>query len=365
MAESETAAEYDEKPDKPEEPPPYEQEEPEKPEYPEEPECPPPPETSCCEPGVDDLKCVAAGDKAKAVYNDTFEADLAKAKIDYEATRKAYRTEQHDAAPIVQDLENQIRHLVERIKCQIEQDRVWKCLDKAFCKVLEELKCCPTPKPCCSEDCEFPLDDIEDKSAAELAVLIAEYQKRIDDAKKCFNDLLGEPAALKTRVAEAKNEVAAITTDLGGDQAKLDLKRLYARALVAQWRIKKIWGGFGQVQKFVDCLCQALICWTKGCRAVYDLTGAKAVAECVEQSKKDRCDKLRNETVEQVLATYDRLCAKPECDDEPADEDEDSSDDDDSDDSDDDCDCHKHHHHHRSKHHHHHQKGSGKDCGCE
>ncbi len=86
---------------------------------------PPPPETSGCEPGVDDLTCVAAGDKAKAAYHETFAADLAKAKIDYEATRKAYRTEQHDAARIVQGLENEIRHLVERIKCQIEQKRVW------------------------------------------------------------------------------------------------------------------------------------------------------------------------------------------------------------------------------------------------
>jgi hypothetical protein len=55
--------------------------------------------------------------------------------------------------------------------------------------------------------------------------------------------------------------------------------------------IKKVWGAFGQVQKFVDCLCQALICWTKGCQAVYRLSGAKAIAECKEKANKDRCDK--------------------------------------------------------------------------
>lgn len=341
------------------------------PEDPTEPVCPPPPpETSGCEPGVDDLKCVAAGDKAKATYSETFEADLAKAKTDYETTRKDYRAAQQEKALIVQDLENQIRHLVERIKCQIEQKRVWKCLDEAFCSVLDELKCCPTPEPCCGEPCEFPLDACEDKSAAELATLIAAYQKRIDEAKTCFNDLLGEPVALRARVDEAKKLVDDLNAALGGDQATLDLKKLYAEAVVAQWKIERVWGSFGQVQKYVDCLCQALTCWTKGCHAVYHLTGAKAVAECQEQAKKDRCDKLRNETAEQVLAAYDRLCAEPPCEDEPREEKPNGAEDD----TDDDCDCHKHHHHHH--HHdcgcgcgsgsggHHHHQGGGKDCGC-
>jgi hypothetical protein len=362
MADPEAASyeEKDEKPDKPEEPDSYQPKEPEKPEYPqepEEPECPPPPpETSGCEPGVDDLTCVAAGDKAKAAYHDTFVADLAQAKLDYEETRKAYRTEQHDATPVVQSLENEIRHLVERIKCQITQKRVWKCLDDAFGMVRDEIKCCPTPDLCCEDPCEFPLEDIEKKSVAELAVLIAEYQERTDAAKQCFTDLKGEPAALKQRVEDVKTEVASLTTDLGGDPATLDLKRLYARALVVQWKIKKVWGAFGQVQKFVDCLCQALTCWTKGCYAVYQLSGAKAIAECKEQAKKDRCDKLRNETVEQVLAAYDRICAEPEYKDEPSDYD-DKPDEEDPDDPDDDCDCSNHHHdcgcHHHHHHHHH------------
>jgi hypothetical protein len=359
MDEPEAAAseETDEKPDEPSS---YQSTEPEKqepPEEPTEPECPPPPpETSGCEPGVDDLSCVAAGDKAKSAYHDTFAEDLAQAKIDYEETRKAYRTEQHDAAPVVQGLENEIRHLVDRIKCQIEQKRVWRCLDDAFCAVRDEIKCCPTQDLCCEDPCEFPLTDIENKTVTELEVLIAEYQKRTDAAKQCFTDLKGEPARLKQRVDEAKTEVASITTDLGGEPATLDLKRLYARALVVQWKIKRVWGAFGQVQKFVDCLCQALTCWTKGCQAVYELSGAKAVAECKEQAKQDRCDTLRNETVEQVLAAYDRICAEPECKDEPSDCDDDSDkepceDPENGDDCSehhhhDDCGCHHHHHHH-------------------
>jgi hypothetical protein len=350
------ATAFEENDDKPDEPGSSQSTESQKqkpPEDPPEPECPPPPETSGCEPGVDDLSCVAAGDKAKAAYHDTFAADLTQAKIDYEETRKGYRTEQHDAAPVVQGLENEIGHLVERIKCQIEQKRVWRCLDDAFCKVLEEIKCCPKPDPCCEEPCEFPLEDIDCKTATELAQLIAEYQQRTDAAKQCFTDLKDEPADLKQRVEDVKTEVASITTDLGEDPATLDLKRLYARALVVQWKIKRVWGAFGQVQEFVDCLCHALTCWTKGAYAVYQLSGAKAVAECKEQAKKDRCDKLRNETVEQVLAAYDRLCAEPECTDEPSDCDDDS-DEEPSDDPEKGGDCSEHHHHDDCGGHHHH-----------
>lgn len=332
-------------------------------EHPEGRACPPPPTgTVGCEAGVDDIKCVAEGDRAKSLYHDTFGTDLAQAKIDYEATRRDYRAEQRDAAPIVQALENEIRHLVERIKCQIEQKRVWKCLDDAFSSVRDEIRCCPSPSLCCDNPCDFPLDDIEGNTGIGLAVLIQQYQERTDAAKKCFTDLRGEPAALKARVLAAKMEVASITTDLGGDRATVDLKRLYARALVVRWQIKIIWGPFGQVQKFVDCLCQALTCWTQGCHAVYQLTGAKAVAECKERAKQERCNKLRAETVEQVLAAYDRLCAEPECTDEPS-HDDDEYPGDGADDAQDDCDCehhnHHHHHHHGGHKNHHHKEGHG------
>jgi hypothetical protein len=380
MAEAEAA--YDQKPG----------------ENPEEPDCPPPPpETSGCEPGVDDLRCVAAGDKAKAAYHDTFEAALTQAKVDYEATRKAYRAEQHDATSAVEKLEHDSCRQVERIKCKIEQRRIWKCLDDAFCAVLDELKCCPHPDSGCDEPCDYPLDDIEQKTVAELSVLIKTYQDRTDAAQQSFTALLGEPAALKARVEARRTEVDAITTDLENDKVPVDLKRLYARALVAQWQIKQVWGPFGHTQRFVDCLCQTLTCWTKGCEAVYKLTGALAVAQCQEQAKLDRCEKLRTETVEQVLAAYDRMCATPPCGAEPSDgddgEDGDSgSGDDTSDESDygcecgceehrhDDCGCEHHHqgcgcHHHRHHHHRHHHHGHddhGHDdhghqdhgCGC-
>jgi hypothetical protein len=347
-----------------------------------EPDCSSYPPQGDCPSGVSDLECTAKGDEAKAAYNKTFADDLKNAKDAYETTRGEYRKARHDVRLDVEDLRNQIRHLVERIGCQIEQKRVRKCLDDAFCDVLEELKCCPKPGACCTEDCDFPLDEIKDLDFEKLStkdlialierlqVMITEYQARIDKAKKCFEDLKGEPAALKKRVQDAKDAVNEINQMLATtDAATLDLKTAYAKALVWQWKLGRVWGGFKQVQDFVECLCDALTCWTEGCEAVYKLTGVKAIAECKAKARQDRCDTLRNKTVEQILAGYDRRCAKQDRD-GPSDgtggkhdggEDHDDHDDHDQHgdhDDDDDCGCHHHHHHHRHHHHHH------RDCGC-
>ncbi len=313
----------------------------------EEPDCSSFPPRDDCDPDVNDLECVAAGDKAKAEYSATFATDLKTAKGTYETTRTAYRTARHDVWLTVEDLRHQIRHLVERIACQIEQPRIRRYLDDAFAEVLEELKCCPTPDPCCTDDCEFDLDDIGDLSSTELQERITRYQKRADEAKASFTTLTGEPQNLRQRVDDRKADVARITAALAGDPATLDLKQTYADALVTKWKIGRVWNGFGQVQDFVDCLCGALTCWTRGCEAVYVLTGTKAFVDCRDDAKSTYCTKLRDETVQQILARYDRRCARK--DDDPPDEHHDHDHDHDHDD------CGRHGEHHHTGHH---------DCGC-
>lgn len=325
------------------------------------PDCSKYPPKGDCDTGVDSLTCNAKGDDAKAEYNKTFVTKLETAKTQYESTRAAYRVERDKARVIVEDVRNQIRHLIERIGCQIEQKRVRKCLDDAFCDVLGELKCCKSDDGCCVDDCDFPLDDIAELSAEELSARIVAYQARTDRAETCFNKLINEPTELAARVEAAKKSVADINTALGGDAATLDLKKVYADALVAQWKIRNVWGGFPQRQDFVTCLCDALKCWTEGCKAVYALTGAKAVKTCQDEAKQARCELLRTKTSEQILAGYDRHCAKSNCE-EPSEDDGHGGGEPEHDergvDDDDDCDCHNHHHHCHGRHHH-------RDCGCD
>lgn len=317
--------------------------------------CPPPPEHDPnCDPKlIDDLTCKASGVAAQAAYNATYQKELDKAKADYDTTRKDYRTKRHDGFLQVQDMRHQIKHLIERIKCLIEQRRVWKCLDDAFCEVLKELKCCKTPEGCCVEECAFNVDDLDELDYAALLKRIADYQLEADGAKACFTALVGEPAALAKRIVAAKSAIDAINAALSADPATTDLKRVYAQALVANRDIERIWGGFDQTHDFVECLCLALTCWTKGVAAVSVLVGAKAVAECRQKAKEDRCTHLRTNTVDEILATYDKLCPKSG----PCPEPEKPCPDPDHDDSE--CDDPGHHHHHH--HHHHYHQGHEQD----
>lgn len=319
-------------------------------EQPEDKDCPPPrePDPGCDPALIDDVACRASGVAAQAEYNATYQAQLDQAKTDYDKARKDYRTARRDAALQVQDLRHQIKHILERIRCLIEQKRVWRCLDDAFCEIVEELKCCEGEEGCCVDECEFRVDDADSITFRKLLKRIAAYQRHVDEAKDCFTRLVSEPAALTARVAAAKAAIDVLNAALNADPASTDLKLVYAQALVANRAIEQVWGGFAQTQDYVDCLCRALTCWTKGCAAVSTLTGAKAVAECKQAAQKAHCDHLRTNTVDEILAMYDKLCPECDCADEPAK----------GDGGGDEPPCavcgehHHHHHHHRHDHDH-------------
>ncbi len=329
------------------------------------------PQDPGCDPQlVDAVACEASGVAAQAEYNASYAEALAKAKTDYDQARKDYRAKHHEVALQVQDRRHEIKRLLERIRCLIKQKRVWRCIDGSFCEVVEELECCyPPDAGCCVEECDFETEGAPGWSHIELAKRIVKYQADTDAAKACFDSLVGETAALQARVDQASAEVDAVNEALAADPATTDLKRVYAQALVAQRDLALVWGGFEETHQYVDCLCRALTCWTKGCAAVSVLTGALAVVECQEAATAARCESLRTNTVDEILAVYDKRCGHKPCDDGDGGDGDDGCDDRDDcdddhghghgDDDDDDCGCH-HHHHERKKHNHHHHH----DCGC-
>lgn len=298
------------------------------------------PDDECDPSSIDDLVCRAKGVAAQAAYNAQYQPDIEKAQKDYDTARKAYREARHEAALAVQDLKHQVKHLVERIRCLIEQDRVVRCLDEAFEEVSGQLDCCEGPLGCCVEEYEY--DPTPPTKYRKLVRRIATYQREVDRAKACFGVLVGEPAALAQRVADAKAAVDKVTASLAEDPAKVDLKRVYAEALVAQRLLARIWNGFADSAAFVDCLCRALTSWSTGAEVVSVLTGAQAVEECRRGAAEAWCTSLRANPVDEILAGYDRLCpsqkpSKPApCDDEEPEEPEDCHEDDEDDDSHDD-----------------------------
>ena len=278
---------------------------------------------------IDCLKCKADGIAAQAAYNAATTPNLEAAQAAYDTTRKDYRTKRRDVSLQVQDMRHQIKHLVERVRCSIKQEKVVQCLNEAWSRIAQDLDTCAGPGGCCADviDCDFDItgadwdcdpdrpyqDYLPDQEYQELVNTITHYQARVDKAKQCFNDLLTEPAALVQRVQDVKTEIDAINAALAADPAVTDLKMVYAQALVARRNIRLVWNGFDEAKDFVDCLCRALTCWTTGANAISLLTGKLAFEDCKRAASKKRCDDLRTNTVEEILALYDKLCPRSEC----------------------------------------------------
>jgi hypothetical protein len=266
-----------------------------------------------CQSDLSGLKCEAEGIAAQAAYNAETQPALLTAQSTYADARDKYREQRCLIYNEVADLKNQAKHLLERARCLIRQEHVVTCLEDAWDHVKEELETCGDTPPCCTElDCDFssdtPLPD--DKH---LDALITDVAQRVDKAKACFDDLAAEPDALGQRLADLRAEIAKINAKLGDEPAKVDPKQVWAMARVAHWHAKKFWRGFDKIADYVDCLCAALSCWSKGTQALSELKREKAVRDCHRNDADQRCAALRNKTVEEILAWYDKLCPSPDC----------------------------------------------------
>jgi hypothetical protein len=283
---------------------------------------------------IDQLKCEAEGVAAEAAYNAEYQGEVTAAQVKFNEIRNKYRATRTEVTADVHDMHHHTKRLIDRIKCLINQKRVVECLDEAWCEVKETLTCCPKDGGCCVDpaECVFPIPDentCEGEWETELKALITTYSEHAATAKACFETLSGEPDALAQRVRDRKAEPDEIMAKLGGDDAARDLKRLYASAVVLKYRLANIWNGFKETKDFVDCLCQALTCWTKGSAAVAVLKNKLAVLQCKKKAETDRCTYIKEHTVDEILTEYEKKCCPDPC----------APDDDCHDDDHDDCEC--------------------------
>ena len=280
---------------------------------------------------VETLACTAKRFQKQAdVVNESltkineYKTRFGTARADYQKARDAVGADVAATKTTLDDLIGQLR-------CRLDDDRE-ECLEKALKTVVKSIRECAGKPGCCADACDFDKDPGSDTAAA-LATRIEEYRRKVAKYAACFDQLLTEQTAIATRVAEIKAEVASIAADMAADKPGKDWARLFARALVAHWRLKpnQLWQGHKTVNDYVDCLCTALTCLLKGWEAIAILEGVKAELDCQDDAKDAACLKKQTDVVDEVMRVY--VCECPPDDDQPTD-------------GSDGCGCHDHDHHH-------------------
>ncbi len=317
-----------------------------------------------CDPGLlDDLKCQAAGIQQQADYNAAHGPELDGARTAFAAARGAYNEVRGKAEPLVAKARHQLEELEDRVRCQLDGADAGR-IERAWWRIVERLDRCGHERGCCcDEPCDFD-EQVREVAPEDVPGRLAMIESRTKEASECFWSLIGEYtvvsapapptspnvpaaptapaapapvatagpaaaatpaipaapatvtpapppaplAALPARVKAMQDEIEAISK--AAAEGSWDPPTLYAAVLVARRHLKDVWRGFVNVNEYMDCLCQALTCMIKGHAAIGELIRLCAVELCFRESWKAGCKYLEDNTVDEVLAEYLRVCAE-------------------------------------------------------
>jgi hypothetical protein len=271
------------------------------------------PYADCDLKGFDDLNCKVAGIAAEADYMKKYQDKLTERRAKFDAARSAYEQARTAVAADVTAIGEQIERIGSQLECQVnEKDS--KCLKEAWEEVRKQLDRCGGDRGCCvtPKDCNFDTpyasdeddsgEEADDKKAAQIQVTIAEFEKRVTKAEKCFDDvMIKEPDALKGRVKDLKDFVEQIG-NVSSDPKKGDYARAYAQLLWARQRLSDLWRGFANANDYSDCLCLALNCSLVGRRTLSKLTGTLTALNCRSDREAARCTWLKTHVVDEIIA---------------------------------------------------------------
>jgi hypothetical protein len=267
-----------------------------------------PPSMTCDTGAIDDLQCEASGVKAESDALAAVAKALADRRTAFETARSEYTKAREAANQAVKDLNRRVDDLLDDTRCLPLNKDEFDCIDKAFGQVLDCLRDCRGETGCCvDEGCGFADQTWTVGQMDDLRV-------RVEKVEKCFDEVLvKEPAALTARVEALTKQVDELAEALKADPRE-EVNRLYARAKRLRWLLDDVWGGFADVNEFQNCLCRGLTCSLKGRGWLAQLAGKKAYQDCQDASKQRRCTWLRDNMVDETLATQLVLCPpEPAC----------------------------------------------------
>jgi hypothetical protein len=264
-----------------------------------------------CGTSVEGLACVAKRfEKQSEVAKESFEK-LAEYKAKFDTARADYQKARDDVAADVEAAREKLAELIKDIECKLD-DTKEQCVKDALHTVKCQIKDCRRPAGCCAGPCDFtgvsPTESLED-----LAARIVKYRADVAESEKCFDTLIAHISAIPTWVEALKGEVDAIAAQLTAEAPRKEWDRLYARALIAAWKLQdaQLWKGYPTVNAFIDCLCKALECAAKGWEKIVELEGAKAERDCKKDADEKACERKQADMLGEVMKEYVKSCPQP------------------------------------------------------
>ena len=160
---------------------------------------------------------------------------------------------------------------------------------------------------CCVGDCSYPYEPTEGETASSLAGLIAQYRRAAADNQACFDSLIKLLTEIPQVTAKLKADVAALENESKSADGTTAV-RLFARYLVLKHQLSGggLFGGFANVNAYMDCLCKAMQCSYAAWQAVIELEGRKAFLECQDKAAQAECERKKKDILEDLLCEYEK-----------------------------------------------------------
>jgi hypothetical protein len=240
---------------------------------------------------------------------DGYRASFATARADYTT---AWKTAEDDRKAARTTLDK----LLKELRCRLDEDTE-TCLDRVWGAVEADLDRCVSQTEGCRVAACNPDESVSgDVSPGVLAGRISDLRDQAERHEKYFTELLAEITELPDRAAAAKEEVTQLETDVRGSTSvptpagsgSGDVVALVARALVADWRLKHVRGGFDSIDAFLDCLCRALTAVLRTWAAIVKLEGEKAYRTCIEGADGGSCTVLLADPLAALIDRFTKEC---------------------------------------------------------
>ncbi|MDD7965475.1 hypothetical protein [Actinomycetospora lemnae] len=205
--------------------------------------------------------------------------DLADLSTRYEAARAAYSEAWTAADVAIGAARSDLEAVTKDVGCKLEADAK-KRLDTAWTSTAKRLNECAKPDHAPSvPDCKPDTTKEKGETAASLAGRVHDLRVQAEQRQSLVEALLEEIDDLPRRVKDVEDEIAALKSDLAAPSP--DLARLYARALVAGWRLDHIHRGFADIDIYVDLVRQATVGLYQLWQAIAILEGRQAYRACL------------------------------------------------------------------------------------